>query len=301
MWRFSDLARLLTYAGVRRTGVYGCAAVGIGCVLGGSMDAQAIATVSVNPVALVRRAVQLRLDEEKSHRPVRYVLRKTDGDHETTKAIIETKEGDVARLIAINGKPLTAEQEQAEMNRLDALAAHPEMQQRRHRTEQKDAARIDQLVGMLPDSEVYKLEGMVRCGARECYRLSFAPNPDFAPPGIEAEVLEGFVGEVWIEETQQRLVRLDAHLMKEVSVGFGILGRLDQGGTMELQQEFAESAQEWQPTVLKMNLKGKALMLKTVKIRIDELASDFGPVSPELGYREAIAMLKQMSPDSTPR
>jgi len=248
---------------------------------------------AVSPVALVRRAVQLRLEEEKSHRPVRYVLRKTDGDHETTKEIIETKDGDVARLIAINGQPLTAEQEQTEMNRLNTLAAHPEMQMRRHRSEQKDAARIDQLVGMLPDSEIYKLEGMVSCGVRQCYRLSFTPNSDFAPPGIEADVLRGFAGEVWIEETQQRLVRLDARLVREVSVGFGILGRLNEGGTMELQQEFEGNAQEWQPTVLKMNLSGKALMVKTVNIRINELASDFAPVSPELGYRDAIAMLKQ--------
>jgi hypothetical protein len=265
----------------------------VASVFAGSAAAQVTASVSVNPVALVRRAVQLRLEEEKSHRPVRYVLRKTDGSHETTKEIIETKDGDVARLIAINGQPLTAEQEQDEMNRLDTLAAHPEMQERRHRSERKDAARIDQLVGMLPDSEVYKLEGMVSCGASQCYRLSFTPNPNFETPNLEGDVLRGFAGEVWIEETQQRLVRLDAHLMREVTVGFGILGRLDKGGTLGLQQEFEGNAQEWQPTVLKMDLSGKALMLKTVKIRINEVASDFAPVSPELGYRDAIAMLKR--------
>jgi hypothetical protein len=237
--------------------------------------------------------VELRLQEEKIHRPVRYVLRKTDGNHETTKQIIETKDGDVARLIAINGQPLTAEQEQAEMNRLDTLAAHPEMQERRRKSEKKDAARIDQLVGLLPDSEVYKLEGMVSCGASQCYRLSFTPNADFAPPGIEADVLRGFAGEVWIEEKQQRLVRLEARLVREVTVGFGILGRLDKGGTLEMEQAFEANAQEWQPTVLQMNLNGKALMLKTVSVRISEVASDFAPVSSELGYRDAIAMLKQ--------
>jgi hypothetical protein len=277
-------------------GVASCAAVAlVASVFVGTAGAQVTASVSVNPVALVRRAVQLRLEEEKSHRPVRYVLRKTDGNHETTKEIIETKDGDVARLIAINGQPLTAEQEQAEMNRLDTLSRSPEMQVRRHRSEQKDAARIDQLVGMLPDSEVYKLEGMVSCGASQCYRLSFTPNPNFETPNIEAEVLRGFAGEVWIEETQQRLVRLDAHLVREVSVGFGILGRLNEGGTMALQQEFEADAQEWQPTVLKMNLSGKALMVKTVNIRINELATDFSPVPPDLGYRDAIAMLKKPS------
>ena len=167
------------------------AAALVACVFAVSAVAQTAAPVPVSPVALVRRAVQLRLEEEKSHRPVRYVLRKTDGDHETTKEIIETNDGDVARLIEINGQPLTAEQEQTEMNRLDTLAAHPEMQERRRRSEQKDAARIDQLVGMLPDSEIYKLEGMVSCGASQCYRLSFTPNPSLSRRILRRRCCEG--------------------------------------------------------------------------------------------------------------
>jgi hypothetical protein len=251
------------------------------------------AQAAVDPVALVRRAMQLRLEEEKSHRPVEYVLRKTDGNHETSKHIIETRDGDVARLIEINGRPLNADQEKAEMSRLDTLAEHPEMQQRRRRSEQRDAARIDQLVGMLPDSELYKMEGMVACGSGQCYRLSFTPNPGFVPPDIEADVLRGFAGEVWIDQAEDRLVRLDAHLVRDVNIGFGILGRLDKGGTLELQQAYVKDAREWQPTVLKMNLSGRALMVKTLSIQIDELASGFAPVPPELGYREAIAMLKR--------
>ncbi|MGA8938394.1 MAG: hypothetical protein WB439_04440 [Acidobacteriaceae bacterium] len=255
--------------------------------------AQTVAAAPLDTAALVRRAVDLRLQEEKHHRPVEYVLRKRDGDHETTKKIVETADGDVARLIAINGQPLSADQEQDEMNRLDLLEDHPEVQLKRRRTEMKDAARIDALVELLPDSEVYTMEGTVACGTVLCYHLSFAPNPAFVPPSIEAEVLEGFAGEVWIEKPEGRLVRLDAHLVREVNIGFGILGRLDKGGTMELQQAYESDVREWQPTVLKMNVTGRALMVKTVDIRIEELASGFQPVPEETGYREGIAMLKK--------
>ena len=34
-------------------------------------------------------------------------------------------------------------------------------------------------------------------------------------------------------------------------------------------------------------------MVKTVNIRINEVASDFAPVPADLGYRDAIAMLKR--------
>jgi len=269
--------------------------VGVGLALVAS--AQTAVSTPVDTVALVRRAVELRLQEEKSHRPVRYVLRKVDGGHETTKEIVETKDGDVARLVEINGHPLSAEQERAEMERLDVLAGHPELEERRRRNEQKDAARIDRLVGMLPDAEVYTLLGVVPCGVgsgvEECYRLGFAPNPGFAPPDMEAEVLRGFAGEVWIDKEQGRLVRLDAHLVRDVNIGFGILGRVDKGGTMALEQAYENDAREWQPTVLKINLQGRALMVKAVEIRIDEVASGFAPVAEGTGYREGIAMLKR--------
>jgi hypothetical protein len=275
--------------------------VGVG--LASAASAQAVVGAPVDTVALVRRAVELRLQEEKNHRPVRYVLRKVDGNHETTKEIVETKDGDVARLIEINGQPLTAEQERVEMERLDVLAEHPEMQERRRRSEQKDAARIDRLVGMLPDAEVYTLLGMVPCGAGsgtgvgfggQCYRLSFAPNPGFEPPDMEAEVLQGFAGELLIDKEQNRLVRLDARLVRYVSLGFGILGRVNKGGTMALEQAYESDAREWQPTVLKINLQGRALMVKAVEIRIDEVASGFAPVPEGTGYREGIAMLKRV-------
>ena len=263
--------------------------------------AQTAASAPMDTVALVRRAVELRLQEEKNHRPVRYVLRKMDGNHETTKEIVETKDGDVARLIEINGRPLSAEQEQAEMIRLDTLAAHPELEERRRKSERKDAARIDHLVGMLPDAEVYTLLGVVPCGAgsgtggvvAQCYRLSFTPDPGFEPPDMEAEVLQGFAGEVWIDKDQDRLVRLDAHLVRDVNIGFGILGRVDKGGTLVLEQAYESDAREWQPTVLKIKLQGRALMVKAVDIRIDELASGFVPVPVEMGYREGVVMLKR--------
>ncbi len=247
----------------------------------------------VNPVALVRHAMQLRLQQEKHHRLVRYVLCKRDGDHETTKAIVETADGDVARLIAINGKPLNADQEKVEMNRLDALMEQPALQQKRHSAEERDAARLDELVEMLPDSEIYRLEGIVPCGAGQCYRMSFVPNPAFTPPTFEADVLKGFAGEILIDKAQDRLVRLDAHLVREVNIGFGILGRLDKGGTMHLEQEYESDVRQWQPTTLTMNLTGRALMVKPVKIQIDEFASGFEPVPAGTGYREGIAMLKK--------
>jgi hypothetical protein len=74
--------------------------------------------------ALVRPAIQNRDDAAKTDRPLRYLLRKTDDRRDTIQDIIETGQGDVARLIAINNQPLTAEANQAEPDRLNTLANH---------------------------------------------------------------------------------------------------------------------------------------------------------------------------------
>jgi len=268
-----------------------------------ALMAQSGASASVDASALVRRAVQRRLDASKSHRPVRYLLHAKDERHDTTKEIVETKDGDVARLVAVGGKPLSAEADRAELARLDYLVAHPELQQHRKKSEQKDQARVDRLMGMLPDALVYRLEGMVACGAGagtapsgagQCYRLSFVPNPKWSPPDMEADLLRGVAGEVWIDQAQERLTRLDARFIKDVDFGFGIVGKLNKGGTVSIEQTDV-GGNDWELTGLTLQVSGKALLVKSLSEQIKEEASGFAPVAPGMGYREAIDLLKKGS------
>ena len=258
-------------------------------------SAQSLPPAQMDATALVRRAVQHRLDAEKSHHPVRYLIHRTDERHDTTKAIIETVDGDVARLIAINGKPLPVEADRAELNRLDTLANHPEMQEHRRKSEQKDAERIDRLLALLPDAFLYRFEGMASCATGQCTRLSFTPNPHFTPPNMEADLLRGVAGEVWIDAAQERLTRLEGHFIADVDFGFGILGKLNKGGTVLLEQSDV-GGHDWELTRLTLHVTGKALMVKPLSYQINEEASGFAQVAFGLRYRDAIQLLKQTGP-----
>jgi hypothetical protein len=253
----------------------------------------------IDPAALVRRAVQHRLDAARNHHPLRYLLRKTDDQHDTTKDIIETADGDVARLVAINGQPLSAQANQAELDRLNTLANHPEIQQHRHQREQKDADRVNRLMRLLPDAFLYRFEGMTDCaprqagaGAGPCYHLSFSPNPRWVPPDVEASIFRGMAGEVWIDQAQERLTRLDAHLIANVDFGWGIIGKLDKGGTVFFEQADI-GGHDWEATTLKVKLTGKALMVKSLNIQITEESSHFSLVPPGVDYRKAIQLLEK--------
>jgi hypothetical protein len=263
------------------------------------LQAQTVPAAAVDATALVRRAVQHRLDAAKNHHPMQWLLRRVDERRDTTKLIVETSDGNVARLVALNGKPLTPDADKAELDRLNTLAAHPEMQERRRKSEQKDTDRFLHLLSLLPDAFLYKFEGMDSCGSGQCYRLSFKPNPRFDPPDLEANLFRGIAGEVWIDQAEERLTRLNANFIADVNFGFGIIGRINKGGTALLEQTNVGS-NDWELTTLRIHVNGKALLVRSFSYQVDEEATHFAPVAPGLHYRDAINLLKKYDASQTP-
>lgn len=243
-------------------------------------------------MTIVRNASWNEL-HSKGH-PFRFVLLKQDAKGSTVKQIVETREGDIARLIARNGEPLTAEQTKAERKRLENLLAHPELQAHRHKKEQEDSARGNEMVRLLPDAFIYTYKGIVQGPSGPCYRLAFRPNPSFTPPDREGEVYHGMVGELWVDKNQYRLARMDAHLVADVDFGWGVLGKLYQGGSILVEDAdvgMPFGVHHWETTLMRLNLHGKILMVKPVDFSVLEKATDFEPVSAQMGYQEAVHML----------
>ena len=248
-----------------------------------------------DPVALVRAASWNELHASNAGTPFRFVIRKQDENGSTTKRVIETKDGDVALLIAVNDKPLTPERAAQEKQRLDNLLAHPDLQARRHKKEMEDSGRENGMVRLLPDAFLYTYRGMVNTENGPAYRLSFQPNPNFIPPNREAEVYHGMAGELWINEAQKRMAKLDAHLISDVNFGWGIVGRLFKGGTILVDQRDV-GEHHWEGTHLKLNLTGKILMMKSLTIQSTEDSTDFARVSNTMTYQDAIRMLESEHP-----
>ena len=84
--------------------------------------------------AIVARALanEYAAARDSSH-PMRYELLVSSPRLTTAKKICETRDGDVARLVAVNGKPLSAVDEQKEDARLTELLTDPGRQKRRSR------------------------------------------------------------------------------------------------------------------------------------------------------------------------
>jgi len=74
----------------------------------------------------------------------------------------------------------------------------------------------------------------------------------------------------------------------------GLLGHLDPGGNFHVKQ--AEVAPGfWELTILKVNMKGKALFFKTIDVRQKMSRSAFRKVADNTSPQQAAAILKQGS------
>jgi len=243
----------------------------------------------INPEKIVKDAAYNEL-HSRDHHPFRYTLRKDDNGKITTKEIIETSQGDVARLIAINDRPLAPDANAAEIHRLQTLLAHPAIQLHRLKRERADSNRANEMIRLLPTAFVYQYEGMVPCSSGLCYRFSMKPNPNFDPPDRQAEVLHGMAGELWIDQREKRMVRLDVRLIADVEFGWGIFGRLYKGGTILVEQKDV-GMDHWEQNLLRLNLTGTILMFKSLVIDTTETESNYAPVPPDWTYQDAVRAL----------
>gem|GEM_PF-434988 len=274
-------------------------------VQSGSGSANPLSAAQVQ--ALVARALanEYAAARDSSH-PMRYELLKTSPRLTTAKKICETRDGDVARLVAVNGRPLSAVDEQKEDTRLAELLADPGKQKRRKLGEDDDQARVLKVLRTLPTAFVYQDEGPTGnpgdslsakpgdSSASRVEKFSFKPNPGFSPPDLETQILTQMAGEIWIDPIKLRVVRLEGHLQRDVDFGWGILGRLNQGGWIVIEQAEVGpdmGVDQWRTVHFQMKMSGRVVW-KTRVFDTTEDETGYEPVPAGLGYQKAIEMLR---------
>jgi hypothetical protein len=217
-----------------------------------------------------------------------YRLEKEESGRKQVQEILETNNGSLTRLLSIDSLPLDAKQQQRESQRMQRLVSHPEEQRKLQQASNKKAEQGARLFRILPDEFVF---GYARRQG-DLLTLTFRPNPNFQPSSIEARVFHCMEGEMTVDTKQERLAEINGHLMEDVKFGGGLLGHLDKGGQFQVRQ--AEVAPgHWEMTVLSVDMKGKALLLKTIGAHETENHSNFHRVPDVLTLAEATDMLNR--------
>ncbi len=223
---------------------------------------------------------------------MRYRLRKSSPRLSTTKWIVETRNGDVAHLVAWNDLPLSAERSQFEQQRLHSLAADPGLQQHRQQREAVDTERLRKIIHVLPQAFVYHYAGTLPTPDGTAYRLTFDPNPDFHPLDLEEQVLKGMAGEMWVNIAAGRVERLSCTRIRDVDYGLGLFARLNQGGTLLLEQHPVADG-HWRTTRMVLRMQAR-VFFRDIQLDTTLEMSDFAAVPPAMDYREGLALLRSL-------
>jgi hypothetical protein len=239
------------------------------------------------PHDLIREVVFNELREHQHHSFWQYNVVKRTSQQTLLQEEVETSEGRVNRVVAINGATLSPREEQQEDDRLTRLLHDRGQQAKLKQQYDEDERHIGSMMSLLPDAFVYQYDGT----EGEETRLRFVPNPAFRPPTYEARIFHSMAGTVWVNGREKRLARLKGQLISNVDFGYGLLGRVDKGGTFEMERhEVAPGI--WKTRVVEVHISGHVILLKCIGKDQREVRSDFRPVPADLNVASAEALLE---------
>ena len=245
----------------------------------------ALASAQHSPLTaaeLVNVVVNNELADRVERRKWMYVIEQRDGNQTLTKEQVETKDGPLYRVLAIDGKPLDPDQRLQDNARIDRLLHDPNEQLKVKRAHDEDEQKLETLMRLMPEAFLYDYDG----AEGNLIRVKFRPNPNYNPPTYEARVVHSLAGTILVDSQQQRLAKLSGHLINPVEFGYGLLGRIDNGGTVEIGRAQVGPSQ-WKTALIDIQLSGRLVLFKTISKQQYETRSDFRAVSDDLSLSQA--------------
>jgi hypothetical protein len=243
----------------------------------GSQDAKAI----------VQAAVKAELAADISDNS-RWRYKDTQRElNDSVSIVVQTEHGSVKRLIARGGKPLT--EARIEDARVQAFIHDPTQLAKQRKDGAQDDKSARELSNMLPEAFVWT----VQSEDAGKYRLHFSPNPKFDPQDMQSRVLGTMTGEMVVDKAQYRIETISGRLTQDVTIGWGLLGRLKAGGTFRVERrEVAPGL--WQITETHVHIEGKALFFKNIGQQQDEVQTEFTRVPDGTTLEQAAEMSKSL-------
>jgi len=191
--------------------------------------------------------------------------RLVSGKHETLE-MIKTSDLIVGKMVQIDNAPLSKAEERKEDDELRRLLGDSSAQQQQRKRQQRFEHYIRELIQSLPQAFRYtETDSETAAAGARLVHLTFQPAPDFHPASAELEVMRGLSGVMVVDDQRKRIVKLDAHLFREVDFGWGLLVHLYKGGNLLLEREPA-SPPGANVLALTLNIDGRILLFKKLEV-----------------------------------
>jgi hypothetical protein len=204
----------------------------------------------------------------------------------TVKLVVETDQASVSKTIELNGLPLTTQQETQDRAKMRSVVNDASVRAKQKKSSAHDDKQAVSMMQMLPNAFLWSYAGE----SNGEITLQFKPNPGFQPPTYASRVFAAMAGKMVVDAKQKRVKDLSGTLIQPVEFGWGLLGKLEQGGTFRVvRSEVAPG--DWEITETHVHIQGHALLFKSISEQEDEVTSDYKLTPPNLTLSQALQML----------
>jgi hypothetical protein len=204
-----------------------------------------------------------------------------------TKLMVDTPQGILARTVAINDKPLSAEERKQDDERINRLL-DPKTMHDKAKRQRDDQQHIERLLFALPNA--FLCEYAAPGHEDRNLRLECAPNPDFSPPNYESQILQGMKSVILIDREEKRISKIEGTLIRDVTFGWGFLAKLNRGGHIEITQARVAD-RYWSITGMQLAFAGRIVIVKPLNVVQSETCSDYRAV-PKMNVAQALEFLR---------
>lgn len=197
---------------------------------------------------------------------------------EKTYEIYQLGEKQVRKLIAKEGKPLSAAEQNKEDDRVAKIARkyaqklknasdHPEKSAKQKHDQDAgiaDFLRVDQFTN--PRRELF--------GGQPVIVFDFGPKPEYKARNIKEKLIQKLVGVAWIDENAHDVARLEAHFSKEFKVAGGLLASVQPGSAFVFEQKLINN-EVWLPVYAEAHASIRFLLLAGINMSDVSHFSDY--------------------------
>jgi hypothetical protein len=197
-----------------------------------------------------------------------------------TSAVLMIEGSPYYRVVQVNGVDLPPAQEVAEQKRLAST-----IQRRQHETSDERAKRTAQyqkerhgdreLLEQLTEAMNFTFVGQEVVDSHLVDVFEAVPRAGYVPKSMQMQVLPGMKGKLWIDHTSFRWVKVQAEVVKPVSIA-GFLARVEPGTRFEL-QERPINPSIWLAHVFTMQSRAKILFLISKSSEANETYFNYKP------------------------
>lgn len=239
---------------------------------------------------------EIKVIESADKMPLLYRQRKVGVKGDMTREVMVTRDGNVARLVEQDGRPLTSAEDADERQRLTDELASPDGFLKHHRRDAEMRDSVIKVVGLMPQAMLFSYapgQPQLKGTEGRLVVLDFHPDPGFHPPTMFAECLTGLEGRVWIDQKTRYMTHVEARVLRPVNMGFGILAKIFPGGTLALDQVNLGD-DHWVYSHVDEHLMARVLMVKNYPENNVITSWGFRTMPSLLSYQDAIRALLAM-------